>query len=652
MLQHIFRSETREASSGGVYGTAGVVLEGDAGSPYYVDPNLSDIGYHAGYVNGEWETVTGNLIPTDYGWVSAALPWTALAAAINGNVTVSRTSGWSDTYCFRHTEDGLLYDLNGHPISLGTHSYNPATSTYEVQVNLDRYSYVTVNVTGDLVEELKVADHDHPGNDATAIDNNYPTHLVCGYASTDGKVHLDLSVAMSPSLFDDPRARQYVHWGIYQGIATLAEGTFASGSTLTNIAVTPFDDIHDIAVMAWLDSNENTVLDAPTETALSVAVARVKMEASRMSYNGQDGFLDHAKNATPGAYVPLNNDDDAYSDYDGTKCDFNDTDKAGQLKAIPGEDDLLPIVLRQPPSGTYTFHSPGGNLRLWMLPQHIGQIKDGGQLNVWNPTAHDITLYVEGVAQGSDVITVDWSSGTKAIPNADSLTVNVFTWLGPLNVPGYTRYKYTAAGGGGDSAWVSASGGTMESPTNLTANVLWGGGPTVGKAFYQASADYTWGLSVNVVQIQFGAPNTVVARGSGWQKEPGSVVIYANDLRTKQYAMNATITVANVTGPTVNGAQRGRRFMEMGLSQQATIDSQHALYNHPQAGQPKKRARSSLEDGLMHWDLLNTAALPWVRRDENEYLVHLNITRDDQVVKDYVFQTHDLPYALHFSRLK
>ena len=286
------------ASSGTVYGTASVVLEGRAGSPYYVDPNLSDIGYHAGYVNGEWETVTGNLTPTDYGWVSAAVPWTALAAAINGDVTVSRTSGWSDTYCFRHTEDGLLYDPY-HTISMGTHSYNPATSTYEVQVNLDGYSYVTVNVTGDLLEELKVTDHAPPGNSATATTNNNPAHLVCAYASTDGMTHLDLSVVLSPSLAGVPNPGQYVHWGIYQGTTTLVEDTFAAGLTLTDIAVTPVDDVNDIAVMAWLDSNENTVFDPATETALTVDVARVTMQAYKISHNGQNGLLDHAKNNTP-----------------------------------------------------------------------------------------------------------------------------------------------------------------------------------------------------------------------------------------------------------------------------------------------------------------------------------------------------------------
>jgi hypothetical protein len=104
--------------------------------------------------------------------------------------------------------------------------------------------------------------------------------------------------------------------------------------------------------------------------------------------------------------------------------------------------------------------------------------------------------------------------------------------------------------------------------------------------------------------------------------------------------MAAHTTVQKVEGPTVNGAQRGRKFMELGLSHQARMDAKHALYNH---STPPKRVRSSLEDGLVHWDVAGENTIPWAYLNADH---HLDITSDTQPVVNYVFSTVDNPQLL------
>jgi hypothetical protein len=99
------RAFTVSASADGISGAASVVLEGTAGSPFYVDTNLSDIVYHEGVVNGQTETITSNLTLANLGWQAVGDPWEALANAIGGEVTLDS----STTYQFLHTDFGGLY---------------------------------------------------------------------------------------------------------------------------------------------------------------------------------------------------------------------------------------------------------------------------------------------------------------------------------------------------------------------------------------------------------------------------------------------------------------------------------------------------------------------------------------------------------------
>jgi len=57
-------------------------------------------------------------------------------------------------------------------------------------------------------------------------------------------------------------------------------------------------------------------------------------------------------------------------------------------------------------------------------------------------------------------------------------------------------------------------------------------------------------------------------------------------------AMTAETIIESVDGPTVDGGERGRKFMEIGHVHQARFDAKHGLYNDTT---PAKRRRSNLD---------------------------------------------------------
>ena len=204
-----------------------------------------------------------------------------------------------------------------------------------------------------------------------------------------------------------------------------------------------------------------------------------------------------------------------------------ETRDGSTFRRIPGEDDLLPIVLKAvnpPVAGSwYRLHIPD-KFRVWEHADRTGPVTELTKL----PTDADKTLYVEGTAQGTGVITVDlYFWWVPLIRGADSLTVNVFEWLGPLNVPGYSNHLYTAAGGApgiGASKWLAPTdGGSLDWSSDGDefpdqARIMWNGGPVVGRACYQASPDYVWDLNVNVVEVQISTSGVPEPLHSGFHR--------------------------------------------------------------------------------------------------------------------------------------
>ena len=175
-----------------------------------------------------------------------------------------------------------------------------------------------------------------------------------------------------------------------------------------------------------------------------------------------------------------------------------------------------------------------------------------------------------------------------------------------LNVPGYTAYSYTADGSfPTGSKWGAANGGSVKSGSTATqATILWDQGPVVGKAVYEVSSDYVWDLEVNVVQIKVatGASNKLVYSVDSYQNPQ-----YQQQIKSStDKAVEASLTIDKVIGPSVSGVTRGEQFLEIGFIQNGRFTRAHALYD---GLNPKMRKRSSLEDGVHHIDYF-TGTLP------------------------------------------
>jgi len=357
-------------------------------------------------------------------------------------------------------------------------------------------------------------------------------------------------------------------------------------------------------------------------------VLRVDMDAMEVSHNAANGELPENQETDPGAFVPINNDDD---DYDASNT--ADKDQSG---AVTGESDLLPIKLHKVDpviaGSKYTLDIPG-QVKIWQNADRSGAVSGTTEFDA----NADINLYVEGFTVGSGNVNLNWKNGTTTLDDCDEIKVTVFNWLGPLNVPGYAIYRYTASGALGTSKWITPNSGTIKTGTDTSdVTILWDGGPVVGKAIYQANADYIWDLEVNVVQVKI----KQMGNSAAYNSTPfqvggaGGAVIKAS---SQANCMTANVVVEEVEGPTVSSAQRGKKFMELGIVHQAGFDAKHGLFNDTT---PKKRRRSSLQDGQTHWDAAAVGTIPWVFTDTDHYL---NITSDATPISDKEFKTFDNP---------
>ncbi|HJW30325.1 MAG TPA: hypothetical protein VJ508_13930 [Saprospiraceae bacterium] len=365
--------------------------------------------------------------------------------------------------------------------------------------------------------------------------------------------------------------------------------------------------------------------DSPRD---EITVFKIDLAAMKVNHNAANGELSEDQETNPGAFVPINNDDD---DYDAT----NTADK-DQTGPIVGESDLLPIILHKVNpaiSGSkYTLVIPG-QVRIWQKSDRSGAVSETTEFDA----NADTTLFVEGVTVGSGSVKINWKSGTTTLNGSDEVKVTVFNWLGPLNVPGYAIYRYTASGALGTSKWITPGSGTIKTAADTSdVTILWAEGPVVGKAVYQVNGDYVWDLEVNVVQVKMKQTgNSAAYDSSPFQVGgAGSALIKAS---SKVNCMTANLVIEKVEGPTVRGAQRGKKFIELGLVHQAGFDAKHGLYNN---SSPRRRIRSSLQDGQTHWDARTATTIPWVFNDSDHYL---DITSDTTVISNVTLKTFDNP---------
>jgi len=333
------------------------------------------------------------------------------------------------------------------------------------------------------------------------------------------------------------------------------------------------------ALFAPTEANPGGEVVASDVVDFTVTDAVIDLDAEMVYHNAPAGDLPDDLEDYPGAFVPMNNDDD---DYD--PANLADLYQSG---AIAGESDLLPIVLHQiePSSlgGTYRLHIPP-HVHVWYNADRTGAVSD---LSTFSAAAEDETLYVEGSLPGAGILYVDWWNDSEQINAADRVTVTVFEWEGPLNVPDHSIHKYTASGaasGIGNSQWLGAENGSFvwsfdgdSGPDE--AMIKWNGGSAVGKAVYQAEANYIWDLEVNLVQVGIGPPDGENAFSPGTPFDLGSGL--ENGVLHKAVSSGdpaGLIWRAKVSLDGPNG-DRGVKFMRIGFVQNVDIAALNGYYS-------------------------------------------------------------------------
>ena len=160
---------------------------------------------------------------------------------------------------------------------------------------------------------------------------------------------------------------------------------------------------------------------------------------------GTGGLLTHGQPA----YVPLSNESQLYGqENNGTVQDMNYKDNAGNLLSIANDKFLLPVQVNGTPNAQYFFGFDQSGVRLWAGSDRTGQIlanTGSVQLN----SKGTATFYVEGIKNGS--FTIKLLANANGANALDNLTVNVFSFNGPENVPNYGSYSYSVTGGTGCS---------------------------------------------------------------------------------------------------------------------------------------------------------------------------------------------------------
>jgi hypothetical protein len=106
--------------------------------------------------------------------------------------------------------------------------------------------------------------------------------------------------------------------------------------------------------------------------------------------------------------------------------------------------------------------------------------------------------------------------------------------------------------------------------------VLWDSGPVVGGPVYKAAPDFEWKLDVNIVQIKLEdmslTPGTAAGVGPMCKGQEMEALV-ASTSATTGVGITAKAKVT-ITGPTVDGVQRGVRYMEVGFLQISTSRDQ------------------------------------------------------------------------------
>lgn len=391
----------------------------------------------------------------------------------------------------------------------------------------------------------------------------------------------------------------------------------------------------DILIKATMTPVTGQVMAAPaTDQAkaqsdhfgINAYTVSVDTSAAGNPKNVAGAELDPKKEAATGAFVPVNNDDDAYkiSQSGNLVPDINVNDAQGKLAAIPGEDDLLPIVIHL---GVNTPKSVelaiSGNLRVWQNADRSGQIKPYTPLTL-PAGGGDLNLFVEAIGTGNQFVTLIDGTTTKGTGTGGRLKITPFSWTGPLNVPQFGTYQYIQQTAAVKGKWVDPVNGTATNAGQKNVAIQWGTGGQVGAAVYQASADFTWGLESNIVKFDVTGPNKPFTPGVINDGGVGTG-IYGLGTRTPRQVSNKIVTSQRpgVDPPgmqwtatvTVTGASHGKDdphpnrgvdFMNIGFVQNVVITDLRGTYTQPGVSNPGTVTLAATNvEGQTIWDTIN-----------------------------------------------
>ncbi len=344
------------------------------------------------------------------------------------------------------------------------------------------------------------------------------------------------------------------------------------------------------------------------------------------------------KEENPGGWVPLNNDNDNYlfkNDPASNLVQLLDKEK---LNSVLGENDLVKIWAHDlsAVNGTYSLNWDNSKLKLWNSADRNYPVPQGAVV----PASGEY-YWVEGLGLSSSMAAEQiqlfcQTTGNMNSPGPwvlDQVNFTVYEINGAMNVPGYSKYQYSAkipGNSGFAPVFVSATDGVITpgavvgggaSPITTSASVFWGAGAVVGT--YRVSPDqgllnFFVDRQVNVVKVEISAvgeknniqypnPSTNPPKQSTGDER---MIVSA----TIGDAMLATLRVEKIEGPVVNGGMRGVRFVEIGIIQEGYFEKMHGIYKGFGQAVGEKRRVSTLE-GKTHLDVSTlepvNSSIPW-----------------------------------------
>jgi hypothetical protein len=367
---------------------------------------------------------------------------------------------------------------------------------------------------------------------------------------------------------------------------------YTSDKNATALLKYQWDEVHDrdLGVNLGVDAGEGESGWSPSAIVLDLPFIQNNI------VNGNN-VLSSADKLAVGAFIPINDDDD-------NDNGFSDNDISKDPGAIPGENDLYPIIVRgiEKEVGYFTFNISNTNIVIWADNNRSAPVNAP-----INALTTDQTFYVEGRTLGTTEIELFWSrknNGTLT-PLRDRARINTFQITGPLSVPNYSIYDYDLK--------IQPSGGTfsciagndpnyaiISTPTSM--KIRWGIGPNFGIIQYAANPNFIWQFSINIVEVKIelvpgktdyirkgsGAANPTYMRGGGIPIGPSNQRCFMissgaptyppgpNILAGQENIQAAIIAEAKIT---LNGPSgRGQSQIEVGFIQNISFPRMEVSY--------------------------------------------------------------------------